>query len=132
MNYALINNEIVENIFVCDDEKTAKSLFPGQVVIDISGAAVGIGWSYDGENFSEPVMPEPTHEELVAQADATKTYSLSIAASHISILQDAVDLEMATAEEAAALTAWKKYRVLLNRIDTSTAPDINWPEQPAT
>ncbi|WP_330205549.1 tail fiber assembly protein, partial [Escherichia coli] len=22
---------------------------------------------------------------------------------------------------------WKKYRVLLNRVDTSTAPDIEWP-----
>ncbi|EOZ2641109.1 tail fiber assembly protein, partial [Escherichia coli] len=27
--------------------------------------------------------------------------------------------------------AWKKYRVLLNRIDTSTAPDIDWPTIPA-
>ncbi|EKK0235785.1 tail fiber assembly protein, partial [Escherichia coli] len=26
---------------------------------------------------------------------------------------------------------WKKYRVLLNRIDTSTAPDIVWPEIPS-
>ncbi|HGW6773097.1 TPA: tail fiber assembly protein, partial [Escherichia coli] len=25
------------------------------------------------------------------------------------------------------LEAWKKYRVLLNRVDTSTAPDIEWP-----
>ncbi|WP_198647294.1 tail fiber assembly protein, partial [Escherichia coli] len=24
-----------------------------------------------------------------------------------------------------------KYRVLLNRIDTSTAPDIEWPTSPA-
>ncbi|EMG9853476.1 tail fiber assembly protein, partial [Escherichia coli] len=29
------------------------------------------------------------------------------------------------------LEAWKKYRVLLNRIDTSTAPDIEWPEIPS-
>ncbi|MEQ5456473.1 tail fiber assembly protein, partial [Escherichia coli] len=26
--------------------------------------------------------------------------------------------------------AWKKYRVLLNRVDTSTAPDIEWPTNP--
>ncbi|MXE05188.1 tail fiber assembly protein, partial [Escherichia coli] len=30
------------------------------------------------------------------------------------------------------LAAWKKYRVLLNRIDTSTAPDIVWPQQPVS
>ncbi|MBJ6787901.1 tail fiber assembly protein, partial [Escherichia coli] len=26
--------------------------------------------------------------------------------------------------------AWKKYRVLLNRVDTSVAPDIEWLIQP--
>ncbi|MDC9596323.1 tail fiber assembly protein, partial [Xenorhabdus anantnagensis] len=25
---------------------------------------------------------------------------------------------------------WRKYRVLLNRVDCATAPDIEWPEQP--
>ncbi|MTC25174.1 tail fiber assembly protein, partial [Providencia alcalifaciens] len=25
---------------------------------------------------------------------------------------------------------WKKYRVLLNRVDTSTAPDVSFPEKP--
>ncbi|MDT4620715.1 tail fiber assembly protein, partial [Escherichia coli] len=47
-------------------------------------------------------------------------------------LQDAVDLEIATEEETLLLEAWKKYRVLLNRVDTSTAPDIEWPEEPDT
>ncbi|WP_164717713.1 tail fiber assembly protein, partial [Escherichia coli] len=26
--------------------------------------------------------------------------------------------------------AWKKYRVLLNRVNTTTAPDIEWPTNP--
>ncbi|HGV2777142.1 TPA: tail fiber assembly protein, partial [Escherichia coli] len=25
---------------------------------------------------------------------------------------------------------WKKYRVLLNRVNTTTAPDIEWPATP--
>lgn len=91
---------------------------------------VGIGWSYVDDEFIAPPVPEPTHAELVAQADAAKATLLAIATSKISILQDAVDLEMATSEETAALTSWKKYRVLLSRIDTSKAPDIDWPEQP--
>ncbi|PSY39661.1 phage tail protein, partial [Escherichia albertii] len=45
-------------------------------------------------------------------------------------LQDAVDLEIATEEEKSLLAAWKKHRVLLNRVDTSTAPDIEWPAVP--
>ncbi|EGN1626406.1 tail fiber assembly protein, partial [Salmonella enterica] len=30
----------------------------------------------------------------------------------------------------AALTEWKKYRVLLMRVDTSKVPEINWPTPP--
>ncbi|EPJ1814220.1 tail fiber assembly protein, partial [Escherichia coli] len=50
---------------------------------------------------------------------------------HIAPLQDAVELELATEEENSLLEAWKKYRVLLNRVDTSVAPDIEWPTSPA-
>ena len=35
-------------------------------------------------------------------------------------------LQIATEEEASLLEAWKKYRVLLNRVDISIAPDIEW------
>ncbi|EER2967480.1 tail fiber assembly protein [Escherichia coli] len=46
------------------------------------------------------------------------------------MLPSSVDLEIATEEENSLLEAWKKYRVLLNRVDTSIAPDIEWPEEP--
>ncbi len=35
-----------------------------------------------------------------------------------------------TEEETSLLEARKMYRVLLNRVDTSTAPDIEWPVNP--
>ncbi|WP_161527554.1 tail fiber assembly protein, partial [Escherichia albertii] len=53
-----------------------------------------------------------------------------VASEHIVPLQDAVDLGIATEEEISLLAEWKKYRVLLNRVDTSTAPDIEWPALP--
>ncbi|EIT0966816.1 tail fiber assembly protein [Escherichia coli] len=37
---------------------------------------------------------------------------------------------IATEEETSLLTAWKAYRVLLNSVDTSVAPDIEWLIQP--
>ncbi|HBA8276591.1 TPA: tail fiber assembly protein, partial [Escherichia coli] len=37
---------------------------------------------------------------------------------------------IATEEETLLLAAWKEYRVFLNRVDTSTAPDIEWPTMP--
>lgn len=48
----------------------------------------------------------------------------------ISLLVDAVELGMATAEESSALVQWKTYRVLLSRVDATMAPDIEWPIQP--
>ncbi|HHC0857871.1 TPA: tail fiber assembly protein, partial [Salmonella enterica] len=44
-------------------------------------------------------------------------------------LQDAVDLVIATDEEKSQLAEWKKYRVLVNRVDTSN-PD--WPDVPVS
>lgn len=75
-------------------------------------------------------VPPLTKEESIAQANGLKNTLRNIADSAIAPLQDAVDLDMATDEESAALTAWKKYRVLLNRIDTSVAPGISWPSAP--
>ncbi|MEX0424421.1 tail fiber assembly protein [Providencia rettgeri] len=73
--------------------------------------------------------PPKSKEQLIAEADQQKQSLLAEANNAIAPLQDAVDLDMATDEEKAQLTAWKKYRVLLNRVDTSTAPDIDWPEK---
>ncbi|WP_422615864.1 tail fiber assembly protein [Photorhabdus cinerea] len=36
---------------------------------------------------------------------------------HFQLLQDSVDLEVATDAEKTALLEWKKYRVLLTRVD---------------
>ncbi len=55
---------------------------------------------------------------------------MNIAREKIDICQDAVDLDIATDAEKSSLAEWRKYRVLLYRVDCSTAPDIAWPEQP--
>lgn len=75
-------------------------------------------------------IPPPTHEELIASAEATKLRLKAQAGAEIVWRQDAVDAGIATDEETTALTEWKKYRVLLMRIDTSKAPDIEWPATP--
>ncbi|WP_272457482.1 ECs1072 family phage-associated protein [Escherichia coli] len=69
-------------------------------------------------------------ELLLSIQDELTLDKISVASEHIALLQDAVDLEIATEEETSLLEAWKKYRVLLNRVDTSTAPDIEWPAIP--
>ncbi|WP_411692208.1 tail fiber assembly protein [Escherichia coli] len=77
----------------------------------------------------------PTSEELeqIQKMDTTSAAELkkatlkSAADAEISWRQDAVDAEIATAEEAAALSEWKKYRALMIRIKTDAASYIDWP-----
>ncbi|MBV8045137.1 tail fiber assembly protein [Pluralibacter sp.] len=75
-------------------------------------------------------VPPPTKESLVAMAESERQNRLAVATAIIAPLQDAVELGIATEEEAAALAEWKKYRVLLMRVDTSKAPDIIFPVPP--
>ncbi|WER23632.1 tail fiber assembly protein [Providencia stuartii] len=67
---------------------------------------------------------------LIEQAEQEKSQRLNEANNTLTYLQDSADTGLATDEETMQLTEWKKYRVLLNRVDTSTAPDIEWPEKP--
>ncbi len=67
---------------------------------------------------------------LTREAELEKIRLLKQAHTAIATLQDAVVLGMASREETLLLTAWKKYRVLLNRIQAEDAPEIVWPEVP--
>ncbi|WP_144036054.1 tail fiber assembly protein, partial [Escherichia marmotae] len=72
----------------------------------------GVSWAKDEEV-----------EELfrIREAEEKKARLIQEATDNIAILQDAVNLEIATNEETSQLDSWRKYRVLVSRIDTSTA-----------
>ncbi|MCM8191928.1 tail fiber assembly protein [Enterobacter hormaechei] len=72
-------------------------------------------------------IPPPTLDELIASAEATKLSLKAKTDSEIAWRQDAVDADIATDEETAALADWKKYRVLLMRVDTAKPV---WPTLP--
>ncbi|MFJ7792900.1 tail fiber assembly protein [Pseudomonas sp. NPDC096950] len=77
-------------------------------------------------------LPPPTTEEVIARVEAQRDGLLREATLRIDPLQDAVDVEDATAQDIAILKKWKQYRVALNRIqDQSGYPDaITWPVEP--
>ena len=77
--------------------------------------------------FTAPVI-ESENAGLIA--DITFNFLMEEATKIIAPLQDAVDLNMANEEEVARLAKWKKYRVLLNRVNMKSAPDIEWPDKP--
>lgn len=67
---------------------------------------------------------------LISEAEKQKQLLLSEANNAISLLLDSVDLDMANDREIAQLKRWKIYRVLLNRVDTLSAQNIQWPQKP--
>ncbi|EKN6358316.1 tail fiber assembly protein [Yersinia enterocolitica] len=81
----------------------------------------GIKWITDTEE---------QHVAAIQVAEDTQKQLLNEVTASIAPLQDAVDINMAMDDEKKQLTSLKTYRVLLNRIDLSTAPDIEWPVAP--
>lgn len=72
-------------------------------------------------------IPPPTPEEKKSNAEAMRNQLRAAADAEIAWRHDAVDTGIATEEEIANLAEWKKYRVLLMRVDTA-APE--WPTPP--
>jgi len=108
------------------------ALWPvNMAVAEVTKKSVPEGFNIDGEWMFDGKKIIPTPVDHVSRAEANKQSLLQLATQSIAPLQDAVELELASEEEIALLTAWKKYRVMLNRLDTSVAPDINWPEVPS-
>ncbi|EAR5681911.1 tail fiber assembly protein [Salmonella enterica] len=81
---------------------------------------------WDGKAWVKDEAAEKAAQ--LRQAEETKSRLLQMASEKIAPLQDAVDLGLATDDEKAQLDEWKKYRVLVNRVDTLN-PD--WPEKPS-
>ncbi|MGX5110809.1 tail fiber assembly protein [Enterobacter cloacae] len=114
----------------------ASAIFPiNQIVVEVAPENVpndftaagekALGGAFlfvDGEITAAPV-------DYAAEAQRIKLELLTQANNVIATLQDAVDLNMATDEETANLLEWKKYRVLLSRVDVDKPV---WPPLPET
>ena len=67
---------------------------------------------------------------LIAQAEQEKAQRLAEAEQRIAMLDRKVRLNMATDEEKELLTAWEIYSINVAAVDTSLAPDIEYPQKP--
>ncbi len=108
-------------------------LYPeGLSVAEVSNTAANRRADISGEwcfNEGEILRRQYSDEELQQQAEHEKQRLLAIANNVMAPLQDAVDLNEATQEECARLTAWKKFRIEVNRVDTRVPP-VTFPALP--
>ena len=134
-NYAIIKDGKVLNTayFEGEDDGFDYTLIYGEGaygVIIPDGMGVSEGYTYvDGEFFAPPA-PEPTHQDLVSEAESQKQ-SLIYGANIIFVnWQTKLLLNRATEDERDALNKWLDYFDSLQSIDSNDAPDIDWPQQP--
>jgi len=86
---------------------------------------------YDQWNGSEWVTDEDARRKAqVGEAGQIKARLLSEAKSTISLWQTGLQLGIISDEDKASLMAWMLYIQALNAVDTTTAPDIDWPPLP--
>lgn len=86
---------------------------------------------YDEWDGSKWVTNETARKvDDVLQAESQKARLMLAAEQSIRILERAKQLGIATDGELAALTEWERYSVLLMRVDTGEAPDIDLPAVP--
>lgn len=76
------------------------------------------------------LQPKLTHEQLIEQAEAQKQMLITEANQKTQIWQTQLMLGIITAEDKTSLTEWMLYVQKVQAVDTSTAPDIIWPEKP--
>ncbi|RAX14153.1 tail fiber assembly protein [Photorhabdus bodei] len=81
----------------------------------------GKEWIVDKDLLKAHQINEAKQQQAALLQQANET---------ISLLQDSVDLEVANDSEKEALLEWRKYRVLLTRVDVNQAPEVKWPEVP--
>ena len=86
---------------------------------------------YDRWNGSEWVTNADAQKSgQIAAAEQKKASLLAEAQSTISLWQTELQLGIISDDDKASLIAWMKYIQALNAVDTSTAPDIEWPVKP--
>lgn len=91
---------------------------------------MNIDWS---QLITKAIKAEAEAERVLASVVAENSRRRVIADKAIAPLQDAVDIDDATAAEVALLKAWKKYRVALNRQpdEPGYPTNIVWPVEPS-
>ncbi|WP_427192634.1 tail fiber assembly protein [Serratia marcescens] len=92
----------------------------------------GSEWVTDEEAQAEAEAKaaQQQRQQMVSQAQQQRQVHLDSADQQIRYLTDAIDLGMQEPGDLERLNDWKRFRVLVSRINPEDAPDIDWPVMP--
>jgi len=130
-NFALIKDGQVINTVVWDGDEI--DFGEGVTSVELpADTQVEVGYSYTDGAFVAPAAPVMTQVELVSEAEKQKTQTLQSINDISQMWQTQLALGIITDDDKATLTLWMKYAQEVDAVDTSTAPDIVWPTEPAS
>ncbi|WP_294966387.1 tail fiber assembly protein [uncultured Gilliamella sp.] len=81
------------------------------------------------KEFLELSKPKITKEDIIFNNKIRKDNLIIEANEKIKILEDIIELEMQETNEEEQLKEWKRYRIILTRIDINNI-DIKFPSKP--
>ncbi|OCF95526.1 hypothetical protein A9G08_04555 [Gilliamella sp. wkB195] len=84
---------------------------------------------WDKKTKSWVLDEDQKNAAIIQKNESIKNSFLAAANEKIAVLQDIIDLDMCESNESEQLKQWKKYRILVIRVDTNQL-DIEWPKQP--
>lgn len=88
-----------------------------------------IFYKWNGKTKKWVKDKEAENAATIAQNQTMKNSLINETNEKIALLQDIIDLEIQEADEEAQLKKWKKYRILLTRVDTSDIKAV-FPDKP--
>lgn len=118
-----------ETVYDTQTGQTVEITSPGEYADNVTTIAPST--PYDRWNGSAWVTDEDAQKSgQVMEAQQKKAVLLAEAQSTISLWQTELQLGIISDDDKASLIAWMKYIQALSAVDTSTAPDIEWPVKP--
>ncbi|HEP0305453.1 TPA: tail fiber assembly protein [Providencia rettgeri] len=84
-------------------------------------------WCWDGAKFIDQSQSPDALQQATQQQ---KAQLIALATQAIAPLEDAEILGDITDSESTQLAQWRRFRLEVNRVDTTLAPSIDWPVQP--
>ena len=91
--------------------------------------SAGFVIQHDESGYPIAVERTLTADEIKTLNESQQQRLISGANEKISILQDIIDLDMCESNEDEQLKQWKKYRILVTRVDVNQL-DVKFPAEP--
>ncbi|UFH69779.1 tail fiber assembly protein [Morganella morganii] len=89
------------------------------------------GWMAISKDEADKIAnPPPTKAQLIEQVESQKQLLITEVHTETEMLRAKLALKRIKPDEEALLNTWLDYLELLEAVDTSLAPDIDWPQKP--